>query len=47
MNLLAFDTSTDVLSIAVQHGDLVREHSGAGGAQASTTLIPAIRALLA
>ena len=47
MNLLAFDTSTDTLSIAVQHGDLVCGHSGPGGAQASTTLIPAIRGLLA
>ena len=47
MNLLAFDTSTDTLSVAVQHGAQVFAHSGAGGAQASTTLIPAIRALLA
>lgn len=47
MNLLAFDTSTDTLSIAVQQGGQVHEHSGPGGAQASTTLIPAIRALLA
>lgn len=47
MNLLAFDTSTDTLSVAVQHGTRVLAHSGAGGAQASTTLIPAIRALLA
>jgi tRNA threonylcarbamoyladenosine biosynthesis protein TsaB len=47
MNLLAFDTSTDALSIAVQRGEQVRAHSGAGGAQASLTLIAAIRALLA
>ena len=47
MNLLAFDTSTDALSIAVQHGARVWQHSGAGGAQASATLIPAIRDLLA
>ncbi|MBS0293431.1 MAG: tRNA (adenosine(37)-N6)-threonylcarbamoyltransferase complex dimerization subunit type 1 TsaB [Proteobacteria bacterium] len=47
MNLLAFDTSTDTLSIAVQHGALVCEHCGPGGAQASTGLIPAIRTLLA
>lgn len=46
MNLLAFDTSTDTLSIAVQHGAQVLEHIGPGGAQASITLIPAIRALL-
>ena len=47
MNLLAFDTSTDTLSIAVLHGALVCEHHGPGGAQASATLIPAILALLA
>ena len=47
MRVLAFDTSTDTLSVAVQHGAQVLEHSGPGGAQASTTLIPAIRALLA
>jgi tRNA threonylcarbamoyladenosine biosynthesis protein TsaB len=47
MKLLAFDTSTDVMSIAVQHGTQVLTHTGAGGAQASTTLIPAIRALMA
>lgn len=47
MNLLAFDTSTDRLSVAVQHGAQVLAHSGAGGAQASTTLIPTVRSLLA
>ena len=51
LNLLAFDTSTDVLSIAVQRvdGSVLRtwEHSGPGGAQASAALIPAIRALMA
>lgn len=46
MNLLAFDTSTDTLSIAVQRAGQVLEHTGAGGAQASTTLIPEIRRLL-
>lgn len=46
MNLLAFDTSTDTLSIAVQHGDGVWQHQGPGGAQASATLIPALRALM-
>ena len=46
MNLLAFDTSTETLSIAVQRGDRVWEHSGPGGAQASTTLITAVRKLL-
>ena len=47
MNLLAFDTSTDTLSIAVQRGDAVWQHTGPGGAQASAALIPAIQRLLA
>jgi tRNA threonylcarbamoyladenosine biosynthesis protein TsaB len=47
MNLLALDTSTDTLSIAVQRGDAVREHSGPGGPLTSTQLIPAIQALMA
>ena len=47
MNLLAFDTSTDALSIAVQHGDAVLLHDGPGGPQASATLIPVVRGLLA
>lgn len=47
MNLLAFDTSTDTLSIAVQRGEALWRHDGPGGAQASATLIPAMRALLA
>ena len=50
MNLLAFDTSTDALSIAVcigvRDGAQVWQHHGAGGAQASSTLIPAIMALM-
>ena len=53
MNLLAFDTSTDVMSIAVQRGagaaggdGQVWEHTAAGGAQASTALIPAIQQLM-
>ena len=46
MKLLAFDTSTDTLSIAVQHGDRVLEHNGPGAAQASASLIGALRALL-
>lgn len=44
---LAFDTSTDRLSIAVRHGARTVAHDGPGGAQASTTLIPLIRELLA
>ena len=47
MNLLAFDTSTDVISVATQRGDAVLRHQGPGGPQASTTLIPAVRSLLA
>jgi tRNA threonylcarbamoyladenosine biosynthesis protein TsaB len=47
MKLLAFDTSTDTMSIAVQHGEQVFTHTGAGGAQASAALIPAIQALMA
>lgn len=48
-NLLSFDTSTEHLSVAVQRGrDGQRYvHSGAGGAQSSTTLIPTVQALLA
>jgi tRNA threonylcarbamoyladenosine biosynthesis protein TsaB len=46
MKLLALDTSTDTMSIAVQHGDAVFTHTGAGGSQASATLIPAIEALM-
>ena len=47
LKLLAFDTSTDRLSIAVTDGVRVWQHGGPGGAQASTTLVPAILALLA
>lgn len=47
MNLLAFDTSTDTLGVAVQHGAGLWQHSGPGGAQASAALIPTVRALLA
>ena len=48
MNLLAFDTSTDTLSIAVQSGAdaTVWHHSGPGGALASAALIPAIQQLM-
>lgn len=47
MNLLAFDTSTEVLSIAVQCGmapPLI--HEGPGAALASASLIPTIQGLL-
>jgi tRNA threonylcarbamoyladenosine biosynthesis protein TsaB len=45
--LLAFDTSTEHLSVAVRHGDRLVVHNGVGGAQASTTLLPLIQRLLA
>ena len=47
VKFLAFDTSTDRISVALTDGVRVWQHSGPGGAQASTTLIPAILALLA
>ena len=49
MKLLAFDTSTETLSIAVSAGPdaPLFEYTGAGGAQASAALIPAIEDLLA
>ena len=45
-HFLAFDTSTDVMSVALTDGSRVWQHTGPGGAKASTTLIPAILALL-
>ena len=45
--LLAFDTATERMSIALAAGGTVWEHESAGGAQASAALIPAILALLA
>ena len=47
MKFLAFDTSTDVMSIAVTDGLRVWQHTGPGGAKSSATLIPAILALMA
>jgi len=44
--LLAFDTATENMSIALAVGGRVWMHEAAGGAQASATLIPAILALL-
>jgi len=46
MKLLAFDTSTEAMSIAVGDGARMWEHTGAGGAQASSTLIASIMRLL-
>ena len=47
MRLLALDTSTDRMSLAVQDGERVFTHHGQAGAQASATLIDAVLALLA
>jgi tRNA threonylcarbamoyladenosine biosynthesis protein TsaB len=47
MKLLAIDTSTERMSLAVCHGGQVWEHQALAGAQASGLLIPAILALLA
>ena len=45
--LLAFDTSTDHMSLALTDGAHQWLHDGPGGAQTSSTLLPAIAALLA
>jgi tRNA threonylcarbamoyladenosine biosynthesis protein TsaB len=45
--LLAFDTATERLSVALAVRGRVFEHEAAGGSTASATLIPAIFALLA
>jgi tRNA threonylcarbamoyladenosine biosynthesis protein TsaB len=51
LKLLAFDTSTETLFIAVQngaaHARAPLDHQAAGGAQASAALVPAIQDLLA
>lgn len=47
MNLLALDTSTEVCALAVQRGAQVLARHSPGGANASSTLIPAIQQLLA
>ena len=45
--LLAFDTATEQMNIALSVHGVVTVHEAAGGALASATLIPAILALLA
>ena len=47
MNLLALDTSTETLSLAVRRGERLLTHSGAAGAQASHDLLAALQALMA
>jgi len=47
VNLLAFDTSTEVFAVALQRGSDITGRHGAGGANASAVLIPSIQALLA
>jgi tRNA threonylcarbamoyladenosine biosynthesis protein TsaB len=51
MKLLAFDTSTELISVAVTRPvdgvPRVWQHTGAGGAQASSALIPTIETLMA
>jgi tRNA threonylcarbamoyladenosine biosynthesis protein TsaB len=44
--LLAFDTSTERMAVALLQGERIVGHEAAGGARASAALIPAIRALL-
>lgn len=46
MNWLAFDTSTEVLSVAVQHGERIWHRQGPGGPEASSTLIPCVLELM-
>ncbi|HMC16922.1 MAG TPA: tRNA (adenosine(37)-N6)-threonylcarbamoyltransferase complex dimerization subunit type 1 TsaB [Albitalea sp.] len=45
--LLAFDTATEQMSIALRAGDALWVHESAGAAQASAALIPSILGLLA
>jgi tRNA threonylcarbamoyladenosine biosynthesis protein TsaB len=45
--LLAFDTATERMSVALAVGAEVWQHEGAGGALASATLLPVILELLA
>ena len=46
MNFLAIETSTERLSLAVQNDGHIWAFEGAGGAQSSATLIPAVMDLL-
>jgi len=44
--LIAFDTSTERMTIALRRGERVVAHEGEGGARASASLLPAILGLL-
>jgi tRNA threonylcarbamoyladenosine biosynthesis protein TsaB len=44
--LIAFDTSTERMTVALQSGDRVLAREGSGGAQASTVLLPTIFGIL-
>ncbi|MSQ65719.1 MAG: tRNA (adenosine(37)-N6)-threonylcarbamoyltransferase complex dimerization subunit type 1 TsaB [Limnohabitans sp.] len=46
MNILAIDTGTERMSLAVCHGDQLYTHDGLAGAQASLHLLPAVLGLL-
>ena len=46
MNLLAFDTSTEFLSIALQFNGQIFTYDGDGGAKASEAILPQIQTLL-
>ena len=46
LNFLAFETSTDKMSVAVSRGAQTWHHHGAGGPNASAQLIPVIQGLL-
>jgi tRNA threonylcarbamoyladenosine biosynthesis protein TsaB len=46
LKFLAFDTSTDMMSVALSNGDAIWHHHGVGGANASAQLIPTIHLLL-
>ena len=45
--LIAFDTATERMTIALRRGDRVFAHEGDGGSRSSATLLPAILGLLA
>jgi tRNA threonylcarbamoyladenosine biosynthesis protein TsaB len=45
--LIAFDTSTERMTVALRHGDRIVAREGEGGARASATLLPAVLGVLA